>query len=73
MAGQTSATGQLKGTVTGRQLDFSFEYSDPHFSTMIMTDSGSALITDNDMTGNEAIEEYIGAYNCTYRFTLTKQ
>jgi uncharacterized protein YjdB len=75
MPGQTSATGQLTGNVTGRQLDFSFSYyysPTAHTNVDIGTGYVTATTTAITISGN-AIENYNGGYNCSYTFSLTKQ
>jgi uncharacterized protein YjdB len=71
--GQKSGTGQLTGTVTGNQINLTFTYVTPFNpqGTDILTDIGTAVITDNTMTGS-VIENYQSRYNCSYVFSLTK-
>ena len=68
-----NATGQLTGTVTGQQMNFSLTYIAPLINPpRDMTDIGTASITDSTMTGH-VIENYNTAYNCSYTFILKKE
>lgn len=63
----TFITGNLNGSV----MEFVFTYIDPRTSYE-MVNIGTALISGTTMTG-EVLENHKNGWNCSYRFTLTKQ
>lgn len=64
------ASGQLSGSVSGRNISFQYTYFSPLYSRL-MENIGTVEITDNVMSGH-AVENYNSGYNCSYVFTLRK-
>lgn len=64
------ASGQLSGSISGRNISFQYTYFSPLYSRL-MENIGTIEITDNVMSGH-AVENYNSGYNCSYVFTLRK-